>query len=490
MKSQTLPRQEPLRRRISARTLVGLAAALVLAYLVSAQVSSPNKRVLEAIAGLILVYVAYRMPPYWSLGFFILFYQFPFGLSLGTSNIIFVPIIFFMWLIRLKTGELKRVRHTILDLPIICLATSYILSFYNIPDDKGMIRHAILNTGNFFSAVFIFYLCVNLVQDRRALEKTLGILAVSCALASAFAILELIAPGTVLIPNWLYLGDPKFANVLVVSELRVKGPIHDFELFAEYLAVNIIFLLFMISRAKNMVYKTALIVLEMVVIGLLFATATRGAFMVLVIGFGLMLWHFRKTLRFDRLVYIVSGLAAAFFVTGYIVLTFSPSSNIFERFGATTFQKGIPDTRTRAWPETWERIKDHPIIGHSPTWDIYNKGLGAFHWPHSVYLFYWYIGGILALLSYLFLLYRLFKHSRKWMVNTFGHPSYPRAAMTMLYICLIMFMIDQIKIDYIRNSTYTYFVWIFFGLIAAATRICEHEQKEAELNASTAPASE
>ena len=45
---------------------------------------------------------------------------------------------------------------------------------------------------------------------------------------------------------------------------------------------------------------------------------------------------------------------------------------------------------------------------------------------------------------------------------------------------LILFVIDQIKIEYIRNPVYPYWVWLFFGLIVASSRIVAEESPIAE----------
>jgi len=51
-----------------------------------------------------------------------------------------------------------------------------------------------------------------------------------------------------------------------------------------------------------------------------------------------------------------------------------------------------------------------------------------------------------------------------------------------------MFVIDQIKIEYLRNDRYVFFVWMFFGLIIATSNVIEKQRAAAEAAAALASA--
>ncbi len=40
------------------------------------------------------------------------------------------------------------------------------------------------------------------------------------------------------------------------------------------------------------------------------------------------------------------------------------------------------------------------------------------------------------------------------------HAPFPEALLKVLHVCLIMFLVDQIKIEYLRNNIYIYFIWL------------------------------
>ena len=50
---------------------------------------------------------------------------------------------------------------------------------------------------------------------------------------------------------------------------------------------------------------------------------------------------------------------------------------------------------------------------------------------------------------------------------------------------LLVFLVDEIKIDYLRNDTYMYFPWILMGLVAANYRIIR--EQDAAARAAPAP---
>jgi len=52
--------------------------------------------------------------------------------------------------------------------------------------------------------------------------------------------------------------------------------------------------------------------------------------------------------------------------------------------------------------------------------------------------------------------------------------------MKVLHVCFVMFVIDQIKIEYLRNDKYVFFVWIFFGLIVATYNVIRDKEKKRE----------
>jgi O-antigen ligase len=127
---------------------------------------------------------------------------------------------------------------------------------------------------------------------------------------------------------------------------------------------------------------------------------------------------------------------------------------------------------------------EHIFVGHGPGLDFaWEKGLNPYRLPHSIFLFLLTITGLSGLLAFLFFLYRLLKMSIMSMGASLVSSPFPQALMKVLHVCLIMFIVDEIKIEYLRSLTYIYFVWLLFGLIAATQNIIQQNAKGQMLSA-------
>jgi O-antigen ligase len=136
-----------------------------------------------------------------------------------------------------------------------------------------------------------------------------------------------------------------------------------------------------------------------------------------------------------------------------------------------------------AWEYASENIVEHPIIGHGPYYSI-EGGLVARYWPHNVYLYYASIVGILGLGFYLWLLWEMLRASRP-RAASLGSGTYIEGATLAVRVMLIVFMVDQIKIDYLRNERYSFFVWFLFGLVTAVSHVARREAAAKQLGTTT-----
>src|SRR5258708_18945584 len=59
--------------------------------------------------------------------------------------------------------------------------------------------------------------------------------------------------------------------------------------------------------------------------------------------------------------------------------------------------------------------------------------------------------------------------------GSLGDGTYIEGATVAARVILVMFMVDQLKIDYLRNGIYGYFIWFLFGLIMAVGNVARAE---------------
>ena len=454
------------------RALLVLAAGVI----AGSQIAAPNKRAIEAVVGIVLLLFMWNFSTLGAVWFLVLVYPFPFAISIGSSNLVFTVLIFIIYLIRVTSKQMKISLDRRVAQPVGLLVLAYVMSFYNVDPGTPLFRSGLINTGNFFAAVLLMFMIVNMVDDEEKLRKTVRILLVGALLVVAFTIVEMLFPGRTIVPYWLYT---RHRIRLVMEGMRMGGPFLDYELAAEFFAISALIIFFMFVRSKRLLTRSLLAALLFMDMMMMFATITRGAFISLSIGVGYLAFLSRRELNIVRLVSLAGAVTLMVFVLEFFVAGHTVSGSLFDRLVGMTFKHGIiPYNRVAAWGGAIERGMQHPILGNGPGWD-FGRGLSVGLWPHNQYLFYFNITGLFGLSAFLFLLYRLWRMTCLGLRASIVSSPFPEALMQILHVCFVIFLIDQIKIEYLRNDRYTFFVWIFFGLIVATANVIERNRHAA-----------
>jgi len=153
----------------------------------------------------------------------------------------------------------------------------------------------------------------------------------------------------------------------------------------------------------------------------------------------------------------------------FYVAHFTYSGDLFARLRGTEMHGLVPDSRVEAWRDGWERFLVHPIIGWGPVY-AGQTGTRLWFWPHNGYLLIANLVGVVGLSFYLWILWKLFTATRP-AVDVLWHPSYANAFLIIAHVQLVVFMIDQTKIDFLRNPVYEFQVWLMFAMFSAASRV-------------------
>ena len=459
-----------------------IAAVVALAaVVVGSQIVKPNPRTLQVVAATFLVGLAARLSSFTSLLLLVVIVPFPKATSYGGTTLAFVLLIFILWLVRLTLRIEKPGGRSPIDLPVIALVSAYLLSFSQI-EEPGKIYPAVVTTAYTFTHIFLGYLIIHLTRSERQLRQLVGAILVMAVLVQLTAIFELVFPTRPLIPGWIDLrSQGRFEYMkagLEIINVRVGGAIGDYELLAEFTAMILLLLWFLLVRTRTTWGRVGVIALIVLDVFVLLATITRGALISLAIASPFVAWRARRHIRFHTFV-ITLGLVLG---GGWMVLDFvahhTRSGNVMERMEKTTFVRGVPDNRTLVWADAWERILKRPVFGYGPSYaetkTEIRRDVKPRFWPHNIYLMYWHMLGIVGLGAFLWLMVRLWAATRR-AASSMSDPSYARGLLLALQGMLLLFLVDQIKIDYLRNSVYSYWVWIFFGLIIAAGRIAAAE---------------
>ena len=446
----------------------GLALALfivVFAIFAGTQIESPDKRVIQVLAAGLLVFLAFRIDSVSAMAIATIFLPFPKATSYGNTNVAFTLLIFIVWIFRVTTGRLPKPRRIPAMAPIGLLVISYLISFYNV--EHGHIAVAWAKFLAFLSYLLLAYMVVSVTRTEADVKKIIFAQLVSCVMVCLFGVYELAHPGTVVIPGWI-----DFTETLSVGT-RIGSTFLDYELFGEYCAMNLILQTFLWTRATSKSRKFAMTLIMTLTAFCLFATVTRGAMLTMTVGIVYLSWMSRTKLNFQKFVIGTAVLICLFFAGDFVVSSFSSSGSVLNRLERTEFVGGVPDSRVGAWAYATKYIAEHPLIGHGPYYSI-EKGLEQRWWPHNLYLYTASIVGVIGLSFYLWYLWELWKVSKP-RAPSLGSGSFLQGARLAFRVMLVQFMIDQTKIEYLRNERYSFFVWFFFGLFVAVCTVAENE---------------
>ncbi|MBI5711340.1 MAG: O-antigen ligase family protein [Candidatus Eisenbacteria bacterium] len=447
--------------------LVAAATVVVAGVVLGLQYIAPNKRVLASLAALVLFGMAWRIDMLSGIGILALVLPFPRGTVFGSTNLAFVLLLLVIWLLRVTQRQSALPRGTPVDLPVVALFTIYVVSFYNV-DTTEHLRRALEYFELMVACMLLFYLVVQNVRTEADLKRVLAFQSVSVLFVCLVAIYELNHPGGTFIPGWIDF-KRTVGTEFNTRNVRVGSTFFDYELLSEYCALNLLLAIFMFMRAGALLGKLAYGTLITIVTFVLFATTTRGSIVSLAVGAVYFIWLVRRRVNAVNFVITIAGVSAGFLAMNYYVAHFTRSGDVLARLTATKFTRGIPDSRTEAWPAAWQRLLEHPLIGHGPFYSS-EHGIKVWTWPHSLYLYVGNNVGFIGLAVFLYFLWRLWRLSSP-PSDDLGHADYAKAYLLIAHVQVVTFIVDQIKIEFMRNPVYQFQVWLMFAFIVAAWQI-------------------
>ena len=435
--------------------VIGIGVVLGLEYL------TPNKRVIAVLAAIVMFGVTWRLNMVSGLGVLILALPFPRGMVFGSTNLAFILLLLVTWLLRVTLGQSAPPRHSPLDAPLVTLFACYVVSFYNVQGAESL-RINLIQFQMMVASWLMFYLIASNLRTRRDFSRLLGFQAVSVLLVCLVGVFEVTHPGQSLVGNWISFKHTEES----LRSIRAGSVFFDFELLCEFCAISALLVLFLFVRAESLLLRTAYGGLFVLVVFVLFTTVTRGGIIALGVGVLYLSWLMRRRLTLVGVTIMAGATAAGAIGMNWFVASFTPTGNLFERLSATTVKGLVPDNRAQVWPEAWSRIFEHLFLGHGP-WYSGLSGARIYYFPHSLYLFVANNVGFIGLGVFLWLLWTLFRITRP-LTDDLRHPDLVQSYMIIARVQLVVFIVDEIKIEYLRNEIYMFQVWLMFAMMVAA----------------------
>lgn len=446
--------------------LGALLLVIGIGVMMGVQYISPNKRVLSVLTAFLMFGLAWRLNIIYGLGIMAIALPFPRTTTFGNTNIYLVALMLVIWLLRVSLRQSPPPHRSPIDAPLVMLFISYVVSFYNI--EAADLAFGLGNFVMMASTWLMFYLVASIPQTRSDFERLLGFQTISVLLVCLVAIFEMTHPGQTLVPGWIEFKSISSPDAVAFG-IRVGSSFYDYELLCEYCALHVLLILFLFLRADSILLRTAYGGLLVLVVFVMFATVTRGGIIALGIGILYLLWLTRRRLTMVGVTITAGAVAAGLIGMNWFVSTYTRTGNMFERLAGSTVVGLVPDNRSVVWPAAWNRIFEHPFLGHGPYYSPLS-GARIYSWPHSLYLYIANNVGFIGFAIFAWLLWILFRIT--WpTTDDLRHPNSLRSFMIIAHVQLVVFLVDEVKIEYLRNGIYAFQIWMMLALMVAAHRL-------------------
>lgn len=450
------------------RMLVTIVLGVIGAYLVTNVVIDTSKRNVEILAGIIFLGFVLIAHPYKALLFTIAILFFPASTTVGTTSTL---LIFAVGGLVMMKSRLLHIPSPFVnksaDMAIAGFVVTMFLSLYmqDFGEPKAVTK---LITG-FVSAIVLYYLIIQLVDTKLKFFKVVQLLEFMAILMGVLAILQALWPQKHFLPEFFaFSKDVATLDEIRAGEVRACATFSGFEIFAEFCVVSIVLQYFLFRRARSLNGKLFWLAGVAIMLMALFGTGTRAG--IIVLGFGLIYAIVASGLAIPRKELLrVAFVGLALF---YLILPFigGYTSMMFSRLSSLGTKDSSVQSREVVMQQALAAIPRSPFLGHG----IYTPP-GTFRGGvsqniHSLYVTLAYKMGIPNLIMFLWLMWILFRTSWRRSQDR-NVPRDLREFMFALNIVLVMFMLDEVKIEFVRSAQSMHVVFLYFGLIMSLNRV-------------------
>lgn len=444
-----------------------IPSALAIGWLLATQTVNVQPRYVKLLFGMAVALVVIRQPLYRSLAIFTVVFVVPTFIFIGDTNVIFIALLVTVWLVQVVLGRLPRPLPTPIDWAILGYLGIHALSFINIDDPKIMVR-SLETMAPIVAGTLLYRVFVNGIRTEAHLLTVFKAMCLTAFFVDITGLVEYWWAGYRLIPEWfLYTGGQS-----TPSGERIGGIFGSHALLSDWSAMMCLLQIMLGLRSTSRAARTwyfSLAVLSVIMIAL---TVNRGGAVIWAVG----LLYFGILMR-DR----VPWMKVAFFAPVALAIVIAVQNLGTGRFGnirlvarlaGTQLERGVPETRVKAWSDILSRVPDHLWIGHGPHYSFQGTvGTEKIFWPHSAYLYYLFTTGVVGMLIWIWILFKLiWKTFPGWHID-FKRAPLGKAATALIHVQLIMFAAAQARSDHQRGNVYLYVMWILFALAVVSMRL-------------------
>jgi hypothetical protein len=373
----------------------------------------------------------------------------------------------------------KPLQATPLIVPFALLLLAYMISWAAAPTYKVFASRYFFYMLQMGSNVALFYMSYVYFRAERDLNTFFKALIFSNFLVLLYSTAQ------------VFVGDGQL-SLFGIEELsiqqnrkdqRLGGPFNAVGITAEYLVIQSLILGHYIVQTGKLRRFGMLMLLGN--IGILIGTGNRGGFLCAILAAGMFLYINKRYIGMGKVLLAAAGFVLFILVSSFVMIKYTNYNVLYERLLGTEVEGVTPDSRS-GWTYVVEKIPDNIVTGHGPNivmrsefWDPPSRNewpdLNTYitYFPHSLYLFILYTTGVVGFLAYGYwalnywlLLVRERRRKRFRLDLGIGLP-------TIGMIIFIIFLIDQLKVEFIRFNLldYQHYIASLFGMFAALGNI-------------------
>jgi O-antigen ligase len=447
-------------------------------YLESSQLLELSGALLAAI---VIFIAAYAAPVRYSIAILLVLIPFqPIETTYGSANVVMAYVLAGALAVR---GRLQYIPMLGASLAVIF---AYLISMSQLPRSVYVLHG--VEIISLVSAFLVFILAYNLAREETDPKSIVNMLIVTNVLCVLYCLVQFgVAPGESL----ELFGSKELAlnKNRGEGDARLVGPFGTPGITAAYFMSMTLVVVYewIYSEKRRRIWLALLVVAN---ITMILATANRGSFLVLLGGLIWFVYLFRKRLGIAGVIQLIVASTIIIIGMAFMVATYTEYGQMFDRLGRTTeFEQGVPETRSVVWPAAWESFQKKPILGHGPR-ILQQHELRFRHvpseqlvgaYPHNLFLFLLVTVGVVGLLAVLFFFGRLLYGIGKGVKRGSFTSDYEKGLVSAGVIIVATFLIDELKIEFLRSGTtdYAQFMFALFGIFLGwADRGCRKAHEE------------
>jgi len=359
-------------------------------------------------------------------------------------------------------------------LPQILIVLFFYLLSFALVAPSTYVQHAVYIVA-LISAFMVFWIVYDLTVSSDSPRRVVNILLIVNIIVAIYCFIQL---GMGAKTKLVFFGNQDFAFMPMRRDNRLTGPFGAAGVTAEYFVIMIYLVLHEIIATTRTAFRRGLMLLLGINMLLLITTGNRGGFLTMLGASLIFIWLFRKTLGPRRIIGIVSGGAVLLVLTASVAINYTDFGKLFDRLADTEIEEGIPDTRQDLWPSAWKEIKRKPMLGHGPRLRFDGgdegrryKGHQFMRYPHNLYLFLTLTVGYLGLMAFMVFLFTPL--IRCWRVSRLEtSDAYLQGLAKTGLVIMIILLIDQMKVSFMRLSMVDYWHFIF-AILGLFIGVCD-----------------